>query len=234
LAERGIQTIQSLDAKLASEHRNNWTAYLGAALWAIREVPNATTGLPPHLLVFGHLRAGPLSILRKSWRSERYIHTNVNGGNVEKYRCDLREKLEAANEYASQHSKAEQSRYVKNYNRRTRDKSFSVGEQCLILQKDSSSSALFAQWKGPAEIVAVKAPYSYIVACNGGQCHLHAKKLRTFHIGIDSVECNNTMYATPELFDEQAGNYNCAIISIYKWTLKCLSVCVLCIRSTWF
>jgi hypothetical protein len=49
LAERGIQTIQKLIAKLASEHRNSWTSSLGAVLRAIREVPNATTGLPPHL-----------------------------------------------------------------------------------------------------------------------------------------------------------------------------------------
>ena len=211
VAERGIQTIQSLVAKLASEHRNNWTSYLGAALWAIREVPNATTGLPPHLLVFGQLRAGPLSILRESWMSERVVQTNVNIS-TEKYLVDLREKLEAANEYACQHSKAEQSRFVNNYNRRTRDKAFSVGEQCLILQKDSSSSALFAQWKGPAEIIAVKSPYSYIVAYNGGQYHLHANKLRKFHVRVDSIECNNTMYATHEIIDEQAGNCNCAII----------------------
>ena len=82
----------------------------------------------------------------------------------------------------------------------------------MILQKDSSSSALFAQWKGPAEIIAVKSPYSYIVAYNGGQYHLHANKLRKFHVRVDSIECNNTMYATHEIIDEQAGNCNCAII----------------------
>jgi hypothetical protein len=49
--KRGIQTIQSLVAKMASEHRNNCTAYLGAALWAIREVSNATTGWQPHLRI---------------------------------------------------------------------------------------------------------------------------------------------------------------------------------------
>jgi hypothetical protein len=57
LAERGIQTIQSLIAKLTSKHRNKWTAYLEAALWAfVRcQTANAATGLPTHLLVFGQL-----------------------------------------------------------------------------------------------------------------------------------------------------------------------------------
>jgi hypothetical protein len=38
------------------------------------------------------------------------------------------------------------------------------------------------------------------------------KKLRKFHVRVDSIECNNTMYATHEIIDEQAGNCNCAII----------------------
>jgi len=32
LAERGIQTIQTLIAKLANEYRNSWTSHLGAVL----------------------------------------------------------------------------------------------------------------------------------------------------------------------------------------------------------
>ena len=211
LAERSIQTIQTLIAKLATEHRNNWVSYLGFVLWAIREVPNATTGLPPHLLVFGHLRSGPLAILRENWLGERELHSDINV-TAEKYLIDLREKLAVANEYASQHSKIEQHRFVKTYNRRARDKSFSVGETCLILQKDDSTSALFAQWKGPAKIIAIKSPYSYVVEYNGSQYHLHANKLRKFHVRVDDVECNNTMYATSDLVDQQVGDCSCAII----------------------
>ena len=47
---------------------------------------------------------------------------------------------------------------------------------------------------------------------NGSQYHLHATKLRKVHVRVDSVECNNTMYATPELLDQQIGNCSCAII----------------------
>jgi len=71
LAERGIQTIQTLIAKLANKHHNSWTSHLGAVLWAISEVPNATKGLPPHLLVFGNLRSGSLAILRESRLGEQ-------------------------------------------------------------------------------------------------------------------------------------------------------------------
>jgi hypothetical protein len=62
VAERGIQTLQNVIVKLAGDHKNGWTQHLGAALWALRETKNATTGLPPHLLVFGYLPKGPLAI----------------------------------------------------------------------------------------------------------------------------------------------------------------------------
>jgi len=54
LVERGIQSLPNLIVKLAGTHRNGWTAYLGAALWGLRETKNQTTGLPPHLMVFGY------------------------------------------------------------------------------------------------------------------------------------------------------------------------------------
>ena len=40
LVERGIQSPQNLIVKLAGTHRNWWTAYLGAALWSLRETHN--------------------------------------------------------------------------------------------------------------------------------------------------------------------------------------------------
>jgi len=36
-------------------------------VWAIREVPNATTGVAPYMLVYGRLRRGPLAVLKESW-----------------------------------------------------------------------------------------------------------------------------------------------------------------------
>ena len=33
-------------------------------LWALREVPNPTTAVSPHFLLFGRMPRGPLSILR--------------------------------------------------------------------------------------------------------------------------------------------------------------------------
>jgi transposase InsO family protein len=87
MVERAIQNVQRSVAKLACEHRNNWAAYLGAALWCLREARNETSGISPHLHVFGFLPQGPLAILRESWLGERVLPSlNVS---AEKYLEDL-------------------------------------------------------------------------------------------------------------------------------------------------
>lgn len=209
LAERTIETLQQTIIKLAGEHRNNWTAYLGPALWSLRECKNSTTHLPPFTLVFGHLPNGPLSILRETWTGERELPHDLNINDA-KYLTELRERLEAASEYASQCCIAEQNKYVRFYNKRSREKQFAVDELCLILQKDGTTS--WAAWKGPAVIKEIKSPYSYVVEYGGSQYHLHANKLRKFHTGVvATAECNTTMYATTETSDV-IGSSNCATI----------------------
>ena len=67
LIERHLQTLQQVIVRLADEHKNNWTAYLGAALWAMRESISSTLGHAPFELVYDTTPAGPLRILRESW-----------------------------------------------------------------------------------------------------------------------------------------------------------------------
>jgi len=211
LVERGIQSLQNLIVKLAGEHRNGWTSYLGAALWSLRETKNQTTGLPPHLMVFGYLPRGPLAILAETWSGERNMPIDISVS-ADKYLSDLHDKLQVASDFADDNSIREQNRYVRTYNKHARDKHFVVGEQCLILQKDDTSSSMFAKWRGPAKIVEVKSPYSYIVSLDGHEHHLHANKLRKFRVRADTVTCDNVMYINPDCANEVTGCNQCAII----------------------
>ena len=69
------------------------------------------------------------------------------------------------------------------------DKHFQVGEMVLILTPDSTSSRTFSRWQGPAQVVKVCSPYSYIVEHNSNQHHLHANKLKPFVVAADEVTC---------------------------------------------
>ena len=59
----------------------------------------------------------------------------------------------------------------------------------LILTPDSTSSRTFSRWQGPAQVVKVCSPYSYIVEHNSNQHHLHANKLKPFVVAADEVTC---------------------------------------------
>jgi hypothetical protein len=158
-------------AKLAYEKQRAWVNYLGPCLWALRESVNGTTHVSPHLLVFDTLPRGPLAILRETWLGQRKLGESNSKVDVSAYLEGLLDRLQTAQKYAAEHAEAEQARHVRHYNSKSRDKQFVVGDKCLILQRDSSASSVFSRWKGPATVVQVCSPYTYIVELNGGRYH---------------------------------------------------------------
>ena len=48
------------------------------------------------------------------------------------------------------------------------DKSFTVCEHALVLQKDTTSSKVFSRWIVPVVIYEVQSPYSYVVKFRAG------------------------------------------------------------------
>ena len=65
------RNIKEHDLKVAVDHPKSWFRYLGHALWALREIPNQVTGVPPWLMVFGRLPRGPLAVLKENWTGLR-------------------------------------------------------------------------------------------------------------------------------------------------------------------
>jgi hypothetical protein len=67
LAERYIGTLKEMIHKTAYNYQKSWHKYLDLILWALREIPQAGTGVPPWVLAFGHLPRGPCAILKDVW-----------------------------------------------------------------------------------------------------------------------------------------------------------------------
>ena len=67
LCERLIGTLKNMISKLATDHLKSWHQYLGFVLWALRESPNETTGVPPWVMVYGRLPRGPSAVLKENW-----------------------------------------------------------------------------------------------------------------------------------------------------------------------
>ena len=95
--------------------------------------------------------------------------------------------MEVAKTYATSNSQREQDEYTTHYNPRIKDKHFVLGEKVLILMPDSTPSRAFSKWTGPATVVEVLSPYSYVVEVAGTKPHFHANKLRKFQVRVESV-----------------------------------------------
>ena len=175
--------------KVAYEHPKKWPSYLPYILFALREVPSESTGCPPSLLVYGRVCKGPLAILKETWTGQRDLPFSL-GKSAEEFLSDLRQKLQLAKTYASEHAQKYQGRYVSRYNLRSRDKHFEINDKCLILEPDSTSSKTFARWHGPGTVVEVKSPYSYVVDLNGHRHHVHANKMRRCNWRVEEVTCH--------------------------------------------
>ena len=73
---------------------------------------------------------------------------------------------------------------------RAREKSFEIGQKVLVLIPDSTSSKTFPRWAGPAVIKDRLSNHTYLVEINGSRKHLHADKIRKYHIQIDEATCD--------------------------------------------
>ena len=89
------------------------------------------------------------------------------------------------------HSEMEQKRYTDNYNLRSTDRRYEVGDKVAILSTDNQGAKLYSRWQGPGTIIEVKSPYSYIVELGGKRRHIHANKIKKFHERIERALVQN-------------------------------------------
>ena len=92
LCERLIGTLKNMISKVAADQPKSWHKHLGFILWALRECPNSTLGVPPFLLVYGRLPRGPLAILKDTMTGKTELPLNL-GKSVFEYLRGLTEEF---------------------------------------------------------------------------------------------------------------------------------------------
>ena len=142
------------------------------ALFAYREVPQASTGFSPFELLYGRGVRGPLSILRDMWTDE--------DPHVVQYILQMRAKLSSMTELA-QLNKQEAQVYQKAwYDQSARDRVYQVGDKVLVLMP-TSTHKLQAQWQGPYTISRRVGDLDYELICGRRKRILHVNMLRKWH-----------------------------------------------------
>ncbi|MDW0176774.1 MAG: DDE-type integrase/transposase/recombinase, partial [Nitrososphaeraceae archaeon] len=216
LVERCNQSLKTMIYKLAESNPRSWHQVLPFVLWSLREKPSDTTHISPFTMVYGTLPRGPLSVLKESWVGERELPLNL-GKTPEKYLQSLRDDLEFAKAYADYYSNKEMKRYANNYNLRSTDRKYEVGDRVAVLAPDFGSSKFCNRWQGPATIVEVKSPYSYVVEIEGKKRHIHANKIKRYHERIEQAMISNCTVVYD--YDEEFGK----IDLIEKEEIDCVS-----------
>ena len=183
LVERFNGVLKQILKRLCSERPKDWDKYLGAVLFAYRDVTQESLGFSPFELVYGRQVRGPMCILRELWTKD-IADSEVK--TTYQYIVDLRERLETTSQMARDNLEAASSRYKKYYNKKAKDRDMKVGEKVLVLLP-TSSNKLLMQWKGPYEIVAKLGKVDYKIDMQGKVKTFHANMLKRY---IDRAEFN--------------------------------------------
>ena len=95
------------------EHGRAWHKVVPFLVWALREVPNSTTGLSPFMLQFGIPPRGVLTVLKETWSGQ---HQVPGGKTVVQYMDNLAKLMESAGKFTDEHAETAQAQYAKYHN----------------------------------------------------------------------------------------------------------------------
>ena len=141
--ERLNKTLKSMIRKFVHKDSSNWDRWIDPLLFAVREVPQASTGFSPFELLFGRTPRGVLDLVKESWEEGPSPSKNEV-----QYVLDLRAKLHTLGQLSRENLLQAQERQQRLYNRGARLRQFSQGDKVLVLLP-SSNSKLLAKWQGP-------------------------------------------------------------------------------------
>ncbi|GFW10584.1 retrovirus-related Pol polyprotein from transposon 17.6 [Trichonephila clavipes] len=142
---------------LIREEGRSWHRHIPFLLWAYREVPNATTGTPPFLLMYGRDPKGPLSIL--DW--EHVVTSEYEGIS--------RELFEKAKRKQKKH------------------REFAPGDQLLVLIPDSTNKLYARWTGPVKVVKRVKPNSLYLQLAGGNLRLLHVNKIREYRTRVQTV-----------------------------------------------
>ena len=176
LVERCNQTIQKTLVKLAEENPSEWDTLLTPTLFALRQMPNASTGFPPFELMYGRKVRGPIDVIADSCsdrneENDELIHAYS-------YAQKLKAIIKKSNKTASQAVKNNSQKQKDYADQHSQYRSFKRGQKVMILLP-KNNSRIYHNYQGPFQIINKKGDnYSFRIN-NSIRCY-HANLLKTW------------------------------------------------------
>ncbi len=127
LVERFNRTLKTMIRKFVHEDAKNWDKWLEPLLFAVREVPQASTGFSPFELLYGRQPRGVLDVLRETWEEGP-----SESKNEIQHVLDLRTKLHTLGQLSMENLLQAQDKQSRLYNRGARLRNFTPGDSTCV------------------------------------------------------------------------------------------------------
>ena len=151
---RGVtKQLQKTLVKLSEENSLDWDVLLNPTLFALRQMPNTSSGFAPFELMYGRKVRGPMDVLADTC-------SNLNEENDElihaySYAQKLKGIIKKSNKIASQAvkmSSQEQKDYAEQH---SQYRSFKKGKKVMLLLPKNNSK-IYHNYHGPFQIINKK------------------------------------------------------------------------------
>ena len=156
----------------------NWDQLLPYLMFAVREVPQASTGFSPFELLYSYKPRGILDLAKESWEKQPCPHRTV----IEHVEA-MKDRVSAIYPIVREHMEKAQREQQASYNRPAQPREFKPGDRVLVLVPTADCKFL-ATWQGPYEIIERVGEVNYRVRQPGRRKpeHLyHINLLKKWH-----------------------------------------------------
>uniref|UniRef100_A0A8C5MNG8 Integrase catalytic domain-containing protein n=1 Tax=Leptobrachium leishanense TaxID=445787 RepID=A0A8C5MNG8_9ANUR len=137
LVERFNRTLKGMLRKVVSRDGKDWDLLLPYLLFAVREVPQSSTGFSPFELLYGRHPRGILDVLRETWEEQ-----GVPGTNVVQHVEQMQGRMARIVPLVRQHMEQAQSVQKLHYDQRATVREFKRGDRVMVLVPTAESKLL--------------------------------------------------------------------------------------------
>ncbi|XP_041440518.1 uncharacterized protein LOC121400717 [Xenopus laevis] len=173
LVERFNKTLKGMLKKVIDKDGRNWDQLLPYLMFAIREVPQSSTGYSPFHLLYGRHPRGLLDIAKETWEGEVTPYKSV----IE-HISQMQDRIAAVMPIVKEHMVRAQAMQQQVYNRGSRVRTFAPGDRVLVLVPTAESKFL-AKWQGPFEVMEKSGEVNYKIHQPGKR-----KPVQIYHVNL--------------------------------------------------
>eukprot|EP00745_Piridium_sociabile_P042744 TRINITY_DN8657_c0_g1_i1.p1 TRINITY_DN8657_c0_g1~~TRINITY_DN8657_c0_g1_i1.p1 ORF type:complete len:1461 (-),score=280.53 TRINITY_DN8657_c0_g1_i1:179-4561(-) len=176
LVERFNGTLKKMLRRLATEKPQEWDRWIPAALFAYREVPQATTGYSPFQMLYGREVRGITKVIKDMWLEPDADDQRT----LAQYLVDLKTQIHETCQIAKRALAEAGHEQKRQFDKKTRNRQFTPGQRVLLLRPQKHNKMELA-WKGPYKVIARQNEVDYLIQVERGRKMYHANLLKLFY-----------------------------------------------------